>query len=184
MDRRVVEAFRRFPESQRFVRGLVTWAGFRQTAIEYERQPRHAGIGKYSMWQLLKLGCDAVLSFSVVPLRLATLLGSLLLLGAAVAALLGLVLPWLGESGYGAHTWTNLCLVLFSSVQLLGIGILGEYVGRVHRDVLGRPLYFIDRCRGFKDGQAVGNTADSVGFSGRVDRFGQALTSRSRQSAA
>jgi dolichol-phosphate mannosyltransferase len=151
MDRRVIEAFRKFPESQRFVRGLVTWMGFRQTAVDYERQARHAGVGKYSIWQLLKLGTDALLSFSVLPLRLATLLGFLCVIGALAGAAAVIGGHWFLGSTIGSSSLTNFLLMLFSGVQLVAIGILGEYVGRMHRDVLGRPLYLLDRRRGWED---------------------------------
>jgi dolichol-phosphate mannosyltransferase len=150
MDRRVVEAFRRFPESQRFVRGLITWTGYRQTAVDYERHARHAGTGKYSTWQLVKLACDALLSFSVLPLRLASLFGLVCIavsLGWAICA----AGQWLAGITTSQASVTNLCLTLFSGVQLVAIGILGEYVGRMHRDVLGRPLYLLDRRRGWDD---------------------------------
>ncbi len=149
MDRRVVEAFRQFSESQRFVRGLVTWMGFRQAAVEYDRPARHAGEGKYSTMKLIKLGMDAVLSFSAVPLRLVSVLGLICILTAILAA--GGVMAgqlWSGDTLSG-NTITNLCLVLFSGTQLVGLGIIGEYVGRVHREVLNRPLYLIERQKGW-----------------------------------
>ena len=149
MDRRVVEAFRQFSESQRFVRGLVTWMGFRQTAVDYERPARHAGVGKYSTWQLVKLAIDAMLSFSVVPLRFASILGLFCILAVVLGG--GAVLGgwWFFDVAMGSSSITNLCLVLFAGTQLLALGILGEYVGRMHRDVLKRPLYIVDRQRGW-----------------------------------
>lgn len=149
MDRRVVESFRQFSESQRFVRGLVTWMGFRQTAVEYERPARHAGVGKYSMLQLVKLAIDALLSFSVVPLRCASIVGLFCVAGALVAGGAMLGGEWLFGGSVTSSTITNLCLVLFGGTQLLAIGILGEYIGRMHRDVLKRPLYIVDRQRGW-----------------------------------
>jgi dolichol-phosphate mannosyltransferase len=154
MDRRVVEAFRQFSESQRFVRGLVTWMGFRQTAVEYERPARHAGEGKYSTLQLMKLGIDALLSFSVVPLRLASILGLVCVTGSLVAGTVAVGGQWfLGES-FTSISMTNFFLVLFGGTQLLAIGVLGEYLGRMHRDALKRPLYIVDRQRGW-GGQAA-----------------------------
>jgi dolichol-phosphate mannosyltransferase len=149
MDRRVVDAFRQFSESQRFVRGLVTWMGFRQTAVEYERPARHAGEGKYNALQLLKLANDALLSFSVVPLRLASTLGLFCIAAAVIigGALLGG--QWFLDAAVTSGTITILCLTLFSGTQLLAVGILGEYMGRMHRDVLKRPLYIVDRQRGW-----------------------------------
>lgn len=151
MDRRVVLAFRQFPESQRFVRGLISWMGFRQAAVDYERPARHAGTGKYSKWQLLKLACDALFGFSVAPLRLSTVLGAC----CVTFAMLGTLITWIGRgfSGFdaGSGAVTNLCLALFAGAQLLAIGILGEYIGRMQRDVTRRPLYLIDRQHGWED---------------------------------
>jgi dolichol-phosphate mannosyltransferase len=150
MDRRVVEAFRQFSESQRFVRGIVTWMGFRQTAVQYERPARHAGVGKYTICQLFRLATDAIVGFSVLPLRIATLLGVLCVIGSLIGVTVFAGRQLLAASGSGASSLTNLCLVLFGGVQLTAIGILGEYVGRMHRDVLRRPLYFIDRQHGWE----------------------------------
>jgi glycosyltransferase involved in cell wall biosynthesis len=149
MDRRVVHAFRQFPESQRFVRGLVTWMGFRQTAVEFERQARHAGEGKYTAWQLIKLAGDALLGFSVAPLRLSTTLGLLSITGAMVGGAAAIARQWMGGVEVAGSTVTQLCLIGFGGVQLVAIGILGEYVGRVHRDTLNRPLYLIDQDHGW-----------------------------------
>src|SRR5262245_16128270 len=119
MDRRVVEAFRRFPESQRFVRGLVTWTGFRQTAIHYERQARYSGVGKYSIWQLLKLSGDGIFSFSTLPLRLASVLGFVSITGAIAATAIVAANHWLTGSSVTSGALTNICLALFSGVQLV-----------------------------------------------------------------
>jgi dolichol-phosphate mannosyltransferase len=181
MDRRVVDAFRRFPESQRFVRGLVTWTGFRQTAVEYERQARHSGVGKYSIWQLLKLSGDAIFSFSSLPLRLASILGFVSVTGAIIATGITATNHWLTGSAVTSSASMNICLALFSGVQLVTIGILGEYVGRVHRDVLGRPLYLLARRRGWNDQQherELGYKANQIGRSSHVE------STSSRQSAA
>ena len=165
MDRRVVESFRRFSESQRFVRGLVTWMGFRQTAVEYERPARAAGKGKYSVLQLLKLAADALLGFSVVPLRFISLLGMLCVGGALASGVSTLIRSWLGEVPPGSSTTTNTLLVLMGGTQLLAVGVLGEYLGRMNRDVLRRPLYLVDRHRGWKTGKAVGKISHSSAVS-------------------
>lgn len=149
MDRRVVESFRQFSESQRFVRGLVTWMGFRQTAVEYDRPGRHRGVGKYSFCHLFGLAADAFLGFSILPLRLATLLGILCIGGALLAGAIALGHSCLAGMGVSSAAVTNFCLVFFSGVQLVGLGIVGEYVGRIHRDGLRRPLYLLDRQRGW-----------------------------------
>ena len=182
MDRRVVEAFRQFTESQRFVRGLVTWMGFRQTAVEYERPGRNAGSGKYSPLQLVKLACDAMLSFSVWPLRFASLGGMFCV---ATAAILAVVLAcrhwWFGLEVAGS-TLTNLCLTLFSGTQLVGLGILGEYIGRMHRDVMKRPLYLVDRQRGW--GGTAAQKSCAAGKSAPMQSAEQERKLSARQQAA
>jgi dolichol-phosphate mannosyltransferase len=182
MDRRVVEAFRQFSESQRFVRGLVTWMGFRQTAVEYERPARHAGEGKYSALQLIKLAADALLSFSVVPLRFASMLGLFCIAAAVITggALLGC--QWFFDAAVTSETITNLCLTLFSGTQLLAVGILGEYMGRMHRDVLRRPLYIVDRQRGWMNQSA--RATRSVERSTRAETAQRDRTLSARKDAA
>jgi dolichol-phosphate mannosyltransferase len=149
MDRRVVDAFRQFPESQRFVRGLVTWMGFRQATVEYERPARHAGTSKYGTLKLVKLAIDALLSFSAVPLRCATILGLLCVAASLIAGVIVVGGHWWFGAPTAPSSITNLCLTLFGGTQLLAIGILGEYIGRMHRDALKRPLYIVDRQRGW-----------------------------------
>jgi dolichol-phosphate mannosyltransferase len=151
MDRRVVDAFRQFSESQRFVRGIVTWMGFRQTAVQYERPARHAGSGKYSLVQLLKLAMDAIVGFSIMPLRLATTVGLICVAASLLGGAFSLGRSWLGKIDPGSTTNLLLGFLLLGGIQLLSIGILGEYVGRVHRDVLRRPLYLVDRCHGWEN---------------------------------
>jgi len=155
MDRRVVEALRQFGEGQRFVRGLVSWMGFRQTAVEYDRAARHAGQGKYGVLRLCKFGMDALLGYSLVPLRIAAALG----LASSLAALgtLGVAITriMLGAAGPDATQITLMALALLGGVQLLAIGIAGEYVGRTHTEVLRRPLYLVDRQRGFDSARTI-----------------------------
>ena len=145
MSRDVVASLRIFRERHRLVRGLVKWLGFRQTTLDFERPGRAAGVTKYPFAKMLRLSWDAMTSFSVAPLRVATLLGAAaLLLAVALSAyalyarfVLALALPG----------WTALGLLnLFSSgVVLLSVGVIGEYVGRIFEEVKGRPLYVIQR---------------------------------------
>ena len=149
LDRRVVEALRAMPERDRFVRGLVSWVGFRQIAVPYPRAPRCAGTTKYPYGKLVRLAADAVLSFSLVPLRAGAFLG----LPAAAIGLGGLIIAlaaWLfagaAVSGWGFAT---LIALFLGGVQLLAVGVLGEYVGRVYREVKRRPLYVVRERLGF-----------------------------------
>jgi glycosyltransferase involved in cell wall biosynthesis len=144
ISRRVVEAVQRMPERRRFLRGMVAWTGFRQVPIEYKRAGRAAGRGA-SYPELFWLGLEALAAFSDVPLSLAAYLG---LATAAVSALVALVLLVLGVTGAlatSATVWTLVAVLFLGGVQLVGLGIIGRYLARVHEESLHRPLYLVDR---------------------------------------
>jgi glycosyltransferase involved in cell wall biosynthesis len=143
MSRRVVEAIRRMPERRRFLRGMVAWVGYEQTAVHYRRAGRHAGRGA-SYPALLRLAVEAMTSFSDVPLQLATLCGTLTALVSAVAAVVISVLSIVGLIEVSGWVWVLAAVLFLSGVQLITAGILGRYLARVHEEVLGRPLYLVD----------------------------------------
>ena len=149
IDRKVVNAFREMPERDRFVRGMVSWLGFRQTPFRYERSSRFAGETKYPFKKMVRFALDGILSFSMVPLRVATYAG----FGASALAVLG-ILYALGLrlfTNIWVPGWTALMIaVLFmGGVQLLSLGIIGEYVGRIYGESKRRPLYLVDSYLGF-----------------------------------
>jgi glycosyltransferase involved in cell wall biosynthesis len=157
MDRRVVDVILRMPEHRIFVRGLRAWAGFRQKAVIYQRPARAAGETKYRLRKLLALAGDGLFSFTLIPLRLATWLG--LLLAAASCAWGVFVLAWrllgfevLGHSARDLPGWAGfvLLMILFGSVQLVLLGVLGEYVGRIYEETKGRPRWVVEETRGFE----------------------------------
>jgi dolichol-phosphate mannosyltransferase len=144
MDRRVVRVLAALPERNRFVRGLRAWAGFRQVGLHYDRPGRAAGRSQYSLAKLVRLGLDGIVSSSLAPLRLATVLGLLIAGGAAAALALVLGPPLLGgprAAPVPAAAALGLGLVFLGGVQLVGLGIVGEYVGRIYEEVKGRPLW-------------------------------------------
>lgn len=152
MRRSVVNVLNSLPERNRFVRGLRTWVGYRQTGLAYERQARQAGEPKYTFGKLLKLALDGVINFSYRPLQLLMILGFLVGLLAFLAGLLFLFqyltnTTILGYNPRAARGWTSLILaVLFlSGVQLFGLGILGEYIGRLFEETKRRPIYIVDK---------------------------------------
>ncbi len=160
MSRRVVVAMRELRETHRFVRGLVAWVGFKQTAVEYDRAARAAGETKYPFRKMIAFAFDGIASFSILPLRLATYLG--LLVGAA--SVLYAVTAIITHFGFHATVpgWTTTVVLMsaLSSVQLIVIGVLGEYVGRIYEEVKGRPLYIVgERIRHRKPRKRV-KTAD------------------------
>jgi dolichol-phosphate mannosyltransferase len=143
MSRRVVLTMRALREVNRFVRGMVAWVGFRQTIIEYDRNPRFAGQTHYPLRKMIRFALDGITSFSIVPLRMATYLG----LAAGVVGIV--IVAWAAyERFYNARVvpgWTTIVIAvaLASSAQLVMTGVLGEYVGRIYEEIKRRPLYII-----------------------------------------
>ncbi len=144
LSRRALEALRQLRERQRFMKGLFTWIGYRQTAVHYLRQPRQAGASKWNYWRLLQLAIEGFTSFSTAPLRLATWTG---VLASLLAFLFGL---WvLGKAllfGDPVRGYPSLMVVILfmGGVQLLALGVIGEYLGRNYAESKQRPLYFIE----------------------------------------
>lgn len=155
MDRCVVDVLNKMPERNRYVRGLRAWIGFQQTAVQFERNPRFAGEVKYTFGKSLGLAVNGLVSFSKIPLRLSTYVGLFAAVVSMIMALL--VLYW--RVVYPHSVLTGLAAILMAifflgAVQLVSIGILGEYVGRIYEEVKGRPLYTLAEVAGFesKDG--------------------------------
>jgi dolichol-phosphate mannosyltransferase len=160
MNRRCVEALNALPERSRFLRGLRSWVGFRQTGLAYERQARAAGEPKYTLARLVNLALSGIINFSSKPLRLISLAGILLGVLSVAAALLFLVqylADWtiLGYNPRQARGWTSLILaVLFlASAQLFCLGIIGEYLGRLFEEIKRRPVYIVGRTVNFEGGR-------------------------------
>ena len=142
MSRKAADAFRRLREHHRFTRGMVSWLGFKQVGVEYRRASRHAGETKYTMRKMLRLASDGLTSFSYLPLQLASWLGIAVSSVAALALAAELVAKALRYPlGWSWVAMTGLALL--GGIQLLGLGLLGEYLGRVYDDVRGRPLYLV-----------------------------------------
>lgn len=143
MDRRVVEAFRKMPERARFIRGMISWLGFRQIGIGYRQGDRFAGRRSYTLRQTCRMALNAVLAFSSLPLRVASVMGLLMLLLAVAYAtyiLFAWFAGWHVERGWPALMVTVLTL---GGVQLLCLGIIAEYIGRIFEEVKRRPLYVV-----------------------------------------
>jgi dolichol-phosphate mannosyltransferase len=149
VDRKVVDALRALPERNRFLRGLVSWIGFRQTGVPFDRPARAAGETKFSLWKMVRFAVDGITSFSVLPLRLVTATG--FLCAGISAVLLGWALYVKLFTDQGVQGWTSIMgVVLFlGGVQLLSVGILGEYVARLVDETKRRPLYLIRDRLGF-----------------------------------
>ena len=143
LDRKVVEVIRRMPERNRFMKGLFAWAGFKQTAVSYHREERKVGRTKYNYWKLWTLAIDGITSASTAPLRIWSYLGGVVALGALGYALFiiirtlttGIVVP-----GYAS---LMVAILFLGGLQLLSLGVLGEYVGRILTETKARPLYVV-----------------------------------------
>ncbi len=144
IDRKVADVLNAMPEQDRYFRGMVSWVGFRQTQVMFERQERAAGTTKYPMAAMLRLAANGILGFSDVPLRMALWFGLTVALGSFAAAIFVFVGWLLGGSMVSGWASTMLFLSFLSGVQLLTLGIVGLYVGRIYNEAKGRPLYLID----------------------------------------
>lgn len=176
MSRRAVDAFLRMPERDRFVRGMVSWLGFSQVAVPYRRAPRMTGETKYPLFKMLKLAADAIMSFSIVPLQLATWLG----LASAVIAIVGILLILVNRlfTRSWVPGWASITIaVLFlGGAQLVCLGLIGEYLGRAYGEIKRRPLYLVKASLGFETevqapelvpqavGQALGRSSKPIGL--------------------
>lgn len=149
MDRRVVHAMRALREQHRFMRGLSSWVGFKQIGIQYERAERYAGETKYSLGRMVRLALSAITSFSYLPLQLATFVGFSLALVSLLGILLTIILRLSGISALEGQATTLVSVLFLGGVQLIFLGIIGEYLGRIYDEVKHRPLYLIGRAYGF-----------------------------------
>lgn len=149
LDRRVVDALCRLPERQKFIRGLVRWLGFRQTSVPYDLAARSRGESKFRYRHLFRLAADAILSFSVVPLRMLAVAGAVLAVPAFAYSLVaigqGLYALVVGDHSAIPPGWATIvaAVMFFGGVQLVGLGLLGEYLGRVYDETKARPPYIV-----------------------------------------
>lgn len=158
MSRRVVNVLVNLPERNVFMRGLRAWAGFKQVAVEYERAPRAAGESKYSLGRLIKLATDGIFSFSVAPLRLATYAGLIVVVLSLVYGLFTIIwrivgFQFMGHAAQELPGWTTLVsgMLFLHGIELLILGVVGEYVGRIYAEAKQRPRYVLKDKIGFLD---------------------------------
>jgi glycosyltransferase involved in cell wall biosynthesis len=144
MSRRVVERMRAAPERQRYLRGLRSWVGFRQTALVVERDERFAGTTSYGPVKLLKLASDGIFSFSIVPLRAAAMLGLLAIVVSTLFSLYTLYAKLFLHQAPAGFTALLLFISFFGGVQLFFLGIIGEYIGRIYQETKHRPVYVVN----------------------------------------
>jgi dolichol-phosphate mannosyltransferase len=164
MSKNVASTLRAMPERDRFVRGLVSWVGFRQTALPYKRAERFAGKSKYPFWKMLRLAIDGLVSFSTKPLQISIILGLISALFALLGIFYALYLRLFTNIWVEGWTALMIAVLFIGGVQLTSIGILGEYIGRIYSEVKNRPLYVVQEHHGF-DQEWVAMSRSPVGES-------------------
>lgn len=150
MSRNVVDVIKSMPEQDRFVRGMVSWVGFNQVALPYRRERRFAGTSKYPLRKMLRFAIDGILSFSARPLQLSVALGAISAALALLVICYSLTLRIFTHEWVPGWTALMIAVLFMGGVQLLCVGILGEYVGRIYREVKRRPLYVVQETVGFQ----------------------------------
>jgi glycosyltransferase involved in cell wall biosynthesis len=143
LDEKVVAVIRRMRERHRFLRGMASWVGFRQVGVPYRRHARYAGKTKYPFSKMLGLALNAITSFSYFPLQLATYVGFVCAVVAAVSIPVVVIFRLTGSGAFFGQATTLISVLFLGGVQLICLGILGEYVGRIYDEVKGRPLYIV-----------------------------------------
>ncbi|MFM8293421.1 MAG: glycosyltransferase family 2 protein [Microcystaceae cyanobacterium] len=153
MDRRVIEALKKLPERTRFMKGLFAWVGYRQTAIFFDREPRFQGQTKWNYWKLWNFALDGIFSFSLVPLKVWSYLGlgiSLISLLYASYLVVRTLIFGIDVPGYAS---LMVAILFLGGIQLISLGVMGEYLGRVYEEVKARPLYLVREIWGLADNQ-------------------------------
>lgn len=151
MDRQVVDVLKSMPERNRFIRGMVSWIGFRQTAIDYHREARFAGVTKYPLRKMVKLAFDGIMSFSVAPIRLAVWVGLLSSMLAFAGILYAIAVRLFTDQWVEGWTLILVSILFIGGVQLIFLGLIGEYVGQIFVESKRRPLYIVSQRIGFGD---------------------------------
>ncbi|MBV9466003.1 MAG: glycosyltransferase [Solirubrobacterales bacterium] len=168
LDRRALDALLSMRERNRFLRGMTVWVGYMQAAVPYQRDPRYAGETKYTISKMVRFSLDAISSFSHRPLQLATLLGFMISTLAFIAIPVVVVLRILGSylPGFSALT---IVVLLLGGIELIAIGIIGEYVGRIYDEVKGRPLYLVRAKRNIPELDSTEASLPPVAERSRVE---------------
>lgn len=143
IDRKVADVFQQMTERNRFIRGMISWVGFKQTYIEYERDERFAGETKYPLKKMLKFASDGIISFSTKPLKMVMILGFLSVFVSIAVLLYALIVKIFGINVEPGWTSIMVAITFFSGIQLLGLGIVGQYLARIYDESKNRPIYIV-----------------------------------------
>jgi len=144
LSRRAVDAVRKFREHHRFMKGLFAWIGFRQTSISYDRDPRYGGETKWSYPQLWNFALEGITSFTVAPLKISTYLGVITAAGAFVYGAIIIMKTLIFGADMPGYPSLMVVILFLGGIQLIGLGIIGEYLGRTFNESKNRPLYFVE----------------------------------------
>jgi glycosyltransferase involved in cell wall biosynthesis len=150
MDRKVVNAIKQMKERHRFIRGMTSWVGFKQTGVTYTRAERFAGETKYPIRRMVKFAWDAVTGFSFFPLQLAMYLGFTIAGLSALGVVVVIIARLFGNQAFFGQATTLVMVLFLGGVQLISLGIIGEYLGRIYDEVKGRPMYVVNEAVGFE----------------------------------
>lgn len=153
MDCKVVDALRNCREQSRFMRALIAWTGFRACPLPFDRQPRHSGLTNYRFFRLFWLSLDAFVGFSVAPLRIASAIGLLVTLFSLLMVVIIIVQKLFDRIDQAGYALQTTALFFIGGVQMLMLGVLGEYIGRIYRQTQNRPLYLVAEQVGRRDAQ-------------------------------
>lgn len=167
LDRKVVEALKKMPERNRYLRGMVSWVGFRQVLMEYQVAERFAGETKYPFARMFRLAVDGIFAYSSVPLQMGLAVGALLLALAFCGGVLGALLSWRGHYDLTAVFWFAVMGGFFTGAQIFFFGITGIYIRRMHEEAMLRPLYLVRNIHGFDFGIASGEPSRPVDWRAR-----------------
>ena len=154
LDRKAVDALRQIREHHRFMRGLSVWIGFRQTGVTYVREERFAGETKYPLSKMLRFAMDGITSFSYLPLQFATYIGFIIAGLSVLGILITIILRLSGSQAFYGQATTLVMVLFLGGIQLISLGIIGEYLGRIYDEVKNRPLYIVDEAVGFEQRDA------------------------------
>lgn len=144
LSRRCVEALRQFRESERYTKGMFSWIGYKKKEITYTRDPRMAGETKWNYWKLMNLAVDGITSFTTTPLRIASILGIFVSFGAFIYIVYLVIRTIFFYSDLAGYPSMMAVILFLGGVQLLSLGVIGEYVGRIFNETKNRPLYFVE----------------------------------------
>jgi glycosyltransferase involved in cell wall biosynthesis len=173
VDRKALDAFLQMREHNRYVRGMFSWVGFRQAGIRYDREPRHAGVSKYPLHKMIKFATDGFVGFSTAPLRFALMAGSIMSVLSVAYGVVAIALKLAGLPYVPGYASLLVTITFLSGVQLMVMGMIGQYVARVYDEARGRPLYLVREARGFRSGPGAAGHDDSAtadGARARGDR--------------